>query len=312
MKKILLILSILNYCFAQSSDKIRFTAHWLPQAQFAGYYVAKEKGFYAKEGLYVELNHAGDKKSVEFLLQNNETDIISTFLSNAIKLRAENTPVINICQLSQKSALMFVAKKKTNIAEIKDFNNKKIGTWKADFSDIPLALLYRENITFEIIPIQHSINLFLNDGIDLMTVMWYNEYHKIISAGIEPDELSAFFLAEYGMDFPEDGIYCLENYYTENKINVDKFIKATLAGWQYAFENEEETLNIVIDYMKRNKIQSNKAHQRWMLNKIKDVYSNNGKFDKHSLRKESYESLSKLLNINPLGFSAFEKFYRGQ
>lgn len=312
MKKILLLLSILSFCFAQGSDKIRFTAHWLPQAQFAGYYIAKEKGFYAKAGLYVELNHAGDKKSVEFLLQNNETDIITTFLSNAIKLRSENTPVINICQLSQKSALMFVAKKKTNINNIKDFNNKKIGTWKADFSDIPLALLYRENIAFDIIPIQHSINLFLNDGIDIMTVMWYNEYHKILSAGLEPEELNTFFLADYGMNFPEDGIYCLENYYTENKTNVDKFIKATLEGWKYAFENEEETINIVIEYMKKNKIQTNKAQQRWMLNKIKEVYSINGKFDKHFLKKESYENLSKILNIKTEEFSSYDKFYRGQ
>jgi NitT/TauT family transport system substrate-binding protein len=109
------------------------------------------------------------------------------------------------------------------------------------------------------------------DGIDAMTVMWYNEYDQIINSGINPDELNAFFFSDYGYNIPEDGLYCLSKTFETRKADLQKFVQATLKGWEYAKANPDETLAIVLDRMKREYIPTNLSHQKWMLEKILEL-----------------------------------------
>jgi NitT/TauT family transport system substrate-binding protein len=101
--------------------------------------------------------------------------------------------------------------------------------------------------------------------------MWYNEYHTILNSGYNPDELVTFFFSEYNLNFPEDGIYCLEETYERDKNLCMNFVAASFDGWRYAFNHIEEALDIVIKFMKQRHIPANRPHQRWMLNRMKDI-----------------------------------------
>jgi NitT/TauT family transport system substrate-binding protein len=101
--------------------------------------------------------------------------------------------------------------------------------------------------------------------------MWYNEYHTILNAGLNPDELTPFFFHQYGLDFPEDGIYTLEKTFKKDPALSCAFVKATIEGWSYAFDHPDEALDIVLKYMAQAKIPANRIHQKWMLSRMKDL-----------------------------------------
>ncbi len=268
---IFLALMVMPAALAQELVEVRYLPHWLHQAQFAGYYMAKEKGIYEKYGLNVVILPGGPNAPAIEKLAAGDTDITSGFLSGAIKAGAHGLDVVNIGQVSQRSALMYIARKSDSIFEPQDFNNKKIGIWRSDFRELPMAFLNKYDIKAEIIPITSTVNLFLRGGIDVMCVMWYNEYHQVINFGINEDELSVFDFYDLELDFPEDAIITMQPYFQQNTMVCRKFVNATFEGWAYAFEHKNETLNVVLRYMEQYNIPANRAHQAWMLNRMEDI-----------------------------------------
>ena len=101
--------------------------------------------------------------------------------------------------------------------------------------------------------------------------MWYNEYHIVLNSGYNPDELTLFFFSDFGLNFPEDGLYCLEDTYRANPDLCKRFVQASLRGWLYAFENQAETVDLVMKHADAAHTGTNKAHQRWMLARMKDL-----------------------------------------
>ena len=255
------------------TEKLTFSPHWIPQAQFAGYYVALDQGFYKDAGLDVTILHPSAHISSFDYLKNGTADVVSSFLMNGLKQRAAGIPLVNFAQLSQHSALMMVSKKGSSINQLKDFNHKTMGIWSSDFDDIPIALMRENNYDIESVLVLSSINLFLVDGIDAITVMYYNEYDQIINSGINEDELNTFFFSDYGFDIPEDGLYCLEKTYLTKKEALLKFAEATLKGWEYASSHKEYTIDLVVEKMKEAHLPNNHAHQRWVLDKVLELMS---------------------------------------
>ena len=272
MKRFLAVFCILFISFSGiSQDTVTFLPHWLPQAQFAGYYMAVEKGFYENHGIHVDVLFGGPNFPVKNMVNDKEVDFCSDFLSGGIKNYCNLKNIVNIGQLSNRSALMFIARKSSGIEAPEDFNAKKIGIWRSDFQELPLAFLRKFNIEAEIIPITSTVNLFLLGGIDIMCVMWYNEYHQVINSGIEFDELNTFFFTDYDLDYPEDGIYCKRSFYNQNPDLCKEFLKATFEGWKYAFDHKNEAIDYVIKHMRDNNVPANRAHQLWMLNRMQDI-----------------------------------------
>jgi len=264
---------LLNFPLTAQQNKLVFTPHWLPQAQFAGFYVALEKGYYADAGLDVEIIHPLVTENAIESLINGQADLISLFLVTALRARSEGVDLVNIAQLSQHSAIMMVSKKTSGIETIHDFQGKKIGIWMSGFEEVPKALMNEYNLDVTWVPILSTVNLFLAGGIDIMTVMWYNEYHTIYLSGIDHDELTTFFLSDYGYDIPEDGLYALSSTMTERREDLKRFTDATMKGWEYTAANREEVIRLVVDIMRKAHIPSNKAHQRWMLTKVLEMYA---------------------------------------
>jgi len=252
-------------------NKLVFSTHWLPQAQFAGYYVAEEMGFYKEAGLDVDIIYPSASINAMEFLQSGQADIISLFLVSGLDNRFKGVDLVNIAQFSHNSALMFVTKKSSNIATLNDFNGKKIGIWSSGFQEVPQALIDEHKLHVSWIPIHSTVNLFLLDGIDIMTVMWYNEYNQMYLNGLDEDELNTFFLSDYGYNIPEDGLYVLQKTLDEKQDALSAFVEASIKGWQYAKTHREYTLDIVIDRMRRANVPSNIPHQKWMLDKILEL-----------------------------------------
>ena len=117
--------------------------------------------------------------------------------------------------------------------------------------------------------------------------MWYNEYHTITDSGLDPDELIVFFLHDYGMDFPEDGLYTLEKTVAADPAMVSAFVRASMEGWRYAFAHPDEAIDVVIRRMTEAHLPANRVHQRWMLDRIRDLALPGGREDSLGVLKEA-------------------------
>lgn len=250
---------------------IRFRQKWHPQAQFAGMYMALEKGFYRQYGLDVRLQpHAAD--SLVFRrLYNRHTDIIQVDLLNAIIENAQGLKVVNIGQISQESAQLLVGKKSRGINSVEDFAGKKIGLWRSGSHHISRIFLAKEKLDMQIIPINWSINLFTSNAIDVINVMRFNEYNQMRQAGIKEEELFVADLSELGYVIPDDGFYVSKEFYDAHHDVCKNFIAATIDGWHYAFAHPDETLDVVLHLMQKNNIRANRSHQKWMLDNMRKI-----------------------------------------
>ncbi|MCK5821261.1 MAG: ABC transporter substrate-binding protein [Bacteroidales bacterium] len=303
-----------NPVFSQQT-KLTYTPHWLPQAQFAGFYVAREMGFYNDVDLDITIQHPSPTEDVLDLLVAGKADIVSHFLISAIAQHQSGTKMVCFGQLSQNCAQMFVTRKKDSINKPEDLDGKRIGIWEAGFQEIPSALIDEYNCSVEWIPIVSSVNLFLMGGIDAMTVMLYNEYDQIINSGINEDELNPMLFSDFGYNVPEDGLYCLNETYYKNNDALKRFVSASLRGWEYTFANKEYALDLVWKEMKAANIPSNMAHQQWMLDITEKMYNRNDKpIEVGELLEQDYiDAFNLLITIGQLEAEAkpdFDSFYK--
>lgn len=278
------------------NPKLVFSAHWMPQAQFAGYYVAKDQGFYEAAGIDVDIIHpSASVNAVEFLA-TGQADIISLFLITGIEVRQKGLDLVNIAQLSQHSAIMFVAQKSSGIETLEDFAGKKVGVWMSGFEELPRAMMDQHDIEVEWVPILSTVNLFLLGGIDVMTVMFYNEYNQLYLSGINRDELNTFFATDYGFNIPEDGLYTLRQTALNRQTELGAFAEATLRGWSFAAQNKEYTLDLVMGLMRKNSIPANKAQQSWMLDKVLEMLDlQNDKLTPGKLDKDDFNHACEII-----------------
>jgi NitT/TauT family transport system substrate-binding protein len=277
--------------------KLVFAPQWLPQAQFAGYYIAQEKGFYQEAGLDVEIVHPSASLQATSLLADGKADLISLFLITAMSAKNKGLDLINVGQISQHSAILFVTKKTSGISQLDQLNGKKIGIWKSGFDEVPKALMSEKKYQIEWIPLLSTVNLFMMDGIDAMTVMSYNEYDQIINSGLNEDELNTFPMAEYGFDVPEDGLYCLIPTFENKKPALRNFLLATLKGWEYAAINREYAIEVVIKRMQQAHVPANRVHQKWMLNKVLGmIIPNNKGVERGELLESDFRKAADILS----------------
>ena len=294
-----------------AAKKISFIPLWSPQAQFAGYYVALEKGFYRDQGLEVGILAGGPERPADVLLANGKADIGTLWLSEAIKKRAHGVRLVNVAQILQRSALMLVAKKSSGIRKLEDLNGKKVALWES-FQLQPLALFKKYHLRVHVIPQAQSINLFMRGGADAAAIMLYNEYHTIINSGLNPEELTTFSFYDYGLNFPEDGLYMLEKNFNKDPAAAAAFVKATFKGWTYAFQHENEALDIVLRRMRAARLPATRLHQKWMLEKMQGLMFPKGPATRAGeLKRADYERVaSELAKTGGWKSVDYGSFYR--
>ncbi len=293
--------------------KASFIPQWVPQAQFAGYYVAQDRGIYKKHGIDLTIIPGGPEAQPSDFLKDQKADFGTLWLTSAIEMRAEGTRVVNIAQMVQRSALMLVAKKSSGIRTPQDMNGKKVGLWGPIFQIQPRAFFKQYNLDVRIIRQSYSVDLFLRGGVDVASAMWYNEYHTLLNAGLNPDELVTFFFNEHGLNFPEDGIYTLEDTFHRAPGLCGAFVTASIEGWRYAFAHPEEALDIVMENLKKEHIPATRVHQEWMLERMKDLMlPPDSHIPMGMLRPDDYQRVATVLKENGLikDIPDFTSFYR--
>ena len=265
MKRLTLLLAFFLCPLAMNAQKMVFVPQWTPQAQFSGFYVAQEKGFYAEEGLDVEIRHIGTNSSENpmDLLLGGEAQIVGQQLIQSIIARADGRKILNVMSITQESGLCCVSR--NPISEPKELDSLKVGRWKVGYADFCDMLETYSGITVNWVPFLNGINLYIYGAVDATLCYTFSELISLnLAIGDIPDDHIIRF-SEFGYDCPEDGLYVTEDYYSNNKESVDKFVRASIKGWEYAREHKGEALEISWKYVQEGNITTNREHQRRML-----------------------------------------------
>lgn len=267
MKRLIIAIfvSVLALPSAALGQKIVFTPQWTAQSQFAGYYVAQEKGFYKEAGLDVEIVHPSASYSATNRLIEGSSNVITLQLMQAIAEIDKGTELVNILQTSQHNGLVIVSRK-DSLETFKALEGKKVGIWQAGFGELAILADKELGLGIQWIPFIQNVNLFLSGAIDATLAMSYNEYLQIYSSGFENAPVLRF--NEAGFDIPEDGVYVTREYYNMFPQKMEAFAQASRRGWEWAHANPAETLEIVLQVMEEEKVQTNRIHQEWMLEEI--------------------------------------------
>ena len=280
--------------------KVRLMPYWVTSAQFAGYYVGIEKGIFRKHGIDLEVLPFDPFKPTKKDIEDGHADFALLWLVNAIELRAQGVDIVNIAQLSSRSSLMLLAKKSSGIRKITDLNGKKAAIWSG-FELQPRALFSKYHLDVKMIPIGSTNTLFLLDGVDVINANWFDEYHSILNNGYDSSELVPFFFADYGLNFLEDGIYCLSEKTRTDPLLCYDFVEAALESWMYAFDHPNETLDIVIRIARKENRPVNLSHQQWMLARYRELYIPKGqKKITTELLSRDYKNVSDIMQNSKL------------
>ena len=263
----LLALFVLNsYC--AKAQKVTFMPQWTPQSQFAGYYMALKNGYYTSEGLDVTIKHIGVNSAVPVIdmLQKGNVQIITLQLPQSIIFRDQGFKIVNVLQTSQNSALYCVTQKP--VKGLQSLDGMKVGRWKTGYSEIAEIAARDHHLNIEWIPFISGINLYIYGAVDAILCYSYSEYLRLLFALGEIPNNQILKFSALGYNYPEDAVYVTEDYYYSNRETVEKFVKATKRGWNYVRDHREEALDLVMLYVKENKITTNRVLQKFMLDEV--------------------------------------------
>jgi NitT/TauT family transport system substrate-binding protein len=255
----------------EALKKASFIPLWYPQAQFAGYYLALEKGIYRRHGIDLTIIDGGPEHPPAQYLRDGRADFAALWLTTALQRRSEGMALVNVAQIVPQSSMLLVALKSSGVRTLADLASKKVGLWGGDFDIPPRAVFDRNAIAVRVVQQSATVNLLLRGGVAATSAMWYNEYHTIVNSGVNPDELTVFALKDHGANYPEDGLYALQQTVDRDPQLVDAFVRASREGWDYAFDHPDEAVDVILRVMRQARLPANRMHQQWMLARLRDV-----------------------------------------
>ena len=267
MRKILLpvLLLLLTSAYARAQERLVFTPQWTAQAQFAGYYVAQEMGFYKDAGIDVEIVHPTATLSAMSRISRNQSQATTMQLCQAMEIVDNGTPLVNILQTSMNNAMVIASRRNINPLSQK---GARVGIWSAGFGQLAICMSQKDSLDYEWVRFATNVNLFIKGAIDATLAMSYNEYYQIVQAGYQLDSTNVYRFRDHGYNVQEDGVYVTRTYYRKHREVARKFADASRRGWEWAAEHPEETLDIVMKYVKENHIATNRILQRLMLEDV--------------------------------------------
>lgn len=237
---------------AHAADKVTVQLKWVPQAQFAGYYVAQAKGFYKEAGLDVTIKPGGPDISPVQVIAGKSADAIVNWMPDALAAREAGVPLVNIAQVFDRSGLMLTCKKASGVSSPKDLKGKTLGVWyggnEYPFLNWMAKLGYKTDSDIKILKQGFNVDPLLQNQAACISTMIYNEYWQVVDAGVKESDLVTFFYEDQGVASLEDGLYVLESSLKDKAFvaKMGKFLKATFKGWNEAVKNPEEAAKIVV------------------------------------------------------------------
>ena len=241
---------------AHAADQVTLQLKWVTQAQFAGYYVAADKGFYEEEGLEVEIKPGGPDIAPPQVIAGGGADVIVDWMPSALASREKGLPLVNIAQPFKASGMMLTCLKETGIASPDDFRGKTLGVWFFGNEYPFLSWMSQLGIPTDgsdggvnVLKQGFNVDPLLQKQAECISTMTYNEYWQVIDAGLSPDDLVVFKYEDQGVSTLEDGLYVLEDSLNDDAFadKMVRFVRASMKGWKYAEENPDEAAEIVLD-----------------------------------------------------------------
>lgn len=255
MKKISLILFAIllaTSCKNNNNDTLKLRLKWQYQAQFAGYLIAQEKGFYDELGLEVEINSAGPDLKPYLTVASGSDDIGIGVPNQIVTAQSNDVPLVAIAQVMQDSPFRFVLKSENRIDSLAQLKGEKIGLWMGGDEAEFVSMLKTENLKlsdFQIIPQGFTVVPFLEDSYKLSHVSVYNELNQILANGYESDgALQVLNPADYDSDILGDLLFTTKSYAENNRHKISRFLEASYKGWRYAKDNPNEAIKIVLKF----------------------------------------------------------------
>ncbi len=272
---------------AWAQDHVTLQLKWVTQAQFAGYYVAQEQGFYADEGLEVEIKAGGPDVAPTQVIAGGGADVIVEWMPAALAAREKGLPLVNIAQPFKSSGMMLTCRKDAGVASTDDFKGKTLGVWFFGNEYPFLSWMSQLGIPttggadgVEVLKQGFNVDPLLQNQAACISTMTYNEYWQVIDAGLTPDDLVVFKYEDQGVATLEDGLYVLEENLADDafKDRMVRFVRASMKGWKWAEENPDEAALIVLDNDATGA--QTEAHQKRMMGEIaKLTAGSNGALD---------------------------------
>ena len=285
---------------AQAADPLTLQLKWVTQAQFAGYYVAKDKGFYDEVGLDVTIKAGGPDINPSQVIAGGGADVVLDWMPSALATREKGVPLVNIAQPFQRSGMELTCRKDTGITKPEDFKGKTLGVWFAGNEYPFLSWMSQlglgtgggaDGVT--VLKQGFNVDPLLQKQADCISTMTYNEYWQIIEAGVKPEDLVVFKYEDQGVATLEDGLYVMEDKLKDPAFvtTMAKFVKASMKGWDWAREHPDDAAKIVLDNDATGA--QTEGHQKTMMGEInKLTEGSDGTLDEAAY-KRTVETLMK-------------------
>jgi len=259
----------------QAADPMTLQLKWVTQAQFAGYFVAKDKGYYDEVGLDVTIKPGGPDINPSQVIAGGGADVVLDWMPSALATREKGVPLVNIAQVFQHSGMMLTCRKDTGIKTPADFKGKTLGVWFAGNEYPFLSWMSQLGLGTEggpdgvtVLKQGFNVDPLLQKQADCISTMTYNEYWQVIDAGITEDQLVTFKYQDEGVATLEDGIYTLEKNLQDAAMvdRLARFVKASMKGWDYAVANPDEAAMITLENDETGA--QTEKHQKRMMGEI--------------------------------------------
>ncbi|KAA0921077.1 ABC transporter substrate-binding protein [Aquicoccus porphyridii] len=272
---------------AQAADDVTLQLKWVTQAQFAGYYVALDKGFYEEEDLDVTIKPGGPDIAPTQVIAGGGADVMVDWMPAALAAREKGLPLVNIAQPFKSSGMMLTCRKDAGVETTEDFKGKTLGVWFFGNEFPFLSWMSKLDMPTDggpdgvtVLKQGFNVDPLLQGQAACVSTMTYNEYWQVIDAGLTPEELTVFKYEDQGSATLEDGLYVLEENLEdpEFKDKMVRFVRASMKGWKWAEENPDEAAMIVLENDETGA--QTEKHQKRMMGEIaKLTAGSNGALD---------------------------------
>ena len=299
----LLIILLSQTLFAKELKKVTLQLSWLNQFQFAGYYMAKEKGFYEELGLDVEIKPFEFGIDIPKDVNDGKIDF-AVGRETLILERIKNPNIVALYALFQSTPLILMSTKESGINHINDFSNKRIMTTIDDASEVSLKAMIAsnkiklENLTF--LKHTHNIDDLINKNTDVISAYISKSPYILQEKGVE---YNIFDPKKYDFDMYSDMLYTNQNLINYDLNTVLLFKKASLKGWEYAYSNFEESVDVIYDkYNTQNLEKEELLYEAKELKKLSYFKTSN----LGEIRKDKMQRIYDLYNVMGLVSSAID------
>jgi NitT/TauT family transport system substrate-binding protein len=260
---------------AARAEDVTLQLKWVTQAQFAGYYVAKDKGFYEEERLDVTIKPGGPDLAPAQVIAGGGADVVIDWMPSALAAREKGLPLVNIAQPFKSSGMELTCRNDSGVTKTADFPGHTLGVWFGGNEYPFLSWMSKLGLATDGSPqgvtvLKQGFNVdpLLQKQAACISTMTYNEYWQVIDAGLKPEDLTVFKYEDEGVATLEDGLYVLEDKLADPAFvdTMAKFVRASMKGWKWAEEHPDDAAMIVLDNDETGA--QTEHHQKQMMGEI--------------------------------------------